>query len=60
MSDEMGLFLTIVLGIVVFGLINFFVFKYSQRNMKKEYGLGLFFSSNTINFPWYFIFCSNL
>ncbi|PLR95097.1 hypothetical protein [Bacillus sp. T33-2] len=43
MSDEMGLLLTIVLGIAVFTVINYFTFKYSQGNLKRRLGAGIVF-----------------
>lgn len=43
MSDSVGLLLTIVLGILVFGAINYGSFKFSQQNIKKRIWAGIIF-----------------
>ncbi|MBA9028398.1 MULTISPECIES: hypothetical protein [Bacillaceae] len=43
MSDSVGLSLTIILEIIVFGLINFYTFKFSQQNIKKRVWAGIIF-----------------
>ncbi|MGM9985778.1 MAG: hypothetical protein ACI35O_01000 [Bacillaceae bacterium] len=43
MSDTVGLILTIVLEVIIFGIINFYTFTYSRDNSKKRIGAGIVF-----------------
>ncbi|WP_142921011.1 hypothetical protein [Mesobacillus zeae] len=43
MSEEVGLFLTLLLEIAVFGFANYYAFKYSQKDIKKRIWAGIIF-----------------
>ncbi|WP_044641764.1 hypothetical protein [Risungbinella massiliensis] len=43
MSADVGMSITILLEITVFGIINFYAFKYSQDNIKKRIWAGVIF-----------------
>lgn len=43
MSDVLGLILTIILEVIVFGLFNYYTFKLSQKNAVKRIWAGVIF-----------------
>lgn len=61
MSDSVGMVLTLLLNIVLFGLANYFAVKHSVRNIKKRVIAGIlfllctpviFFSTLYFGFTW--------